>query len=261
MTLMRVKNKNIDYHVIVGLLYREIQTRFGSKQFGYFWGIFDAMLMIIIFAGLKKIVSSNSMLHLDFTVFLAIGFLSFFLWKNIVNKSLTAFSANKALFLYQRVRPYHTLLTRLFLEVLISISTIFIFLFIGWFFGFDLSIDNFLFTILSLGWLIVFGFSIGFLSSILSELYEIYAKVMNILLSPLLFISAIMYSVESLPPKLQEVILYNPLVHFMELIHGFYFKSLNTNHVDFEYIFYWTVVPLILGLYLYRKHEERIISS
>jgi len=70
--------------VIVALFLREIQTRFGTKKLGYFWAIFDAMLMVLVFAGLKSAMASGSMPGIDFPVFLATGFLAFFLWKNIV---------------------------------------------------------------------------------------------------------------------------------------------------------------------------------
>jgi capsular polysaccharide transport system permease protein len=80
-------------------------------------------------------------------------------------------------------------------------------------------------------------------------------------MSPLLFISALMYTVDSLPPSLREIILYNPLVHFIEMIHGNYFIVLDTKYVDYEYMFYWTIVPLFLGLFLYRKAQYKIVAS
>lgn len=78
---------------------------------------------------------------------------------------------------------------------------------------------------------------------------------------PLLFASAVFYTVDSLPTYLREIILYNPLVHFMEMLHGNYFHVLDTRYVDYMYMTYWTVIPLFLGLYLYTKSEKNIIAS
>jgi len=78
---------------------------------------------------------------------------------------------------------------------------------------------------------------------------------------PLMFISALFYSVESLPQVAREIILYNPIVHFMELIHGEYFYSLDTTYVDFIYMIIWTLIPGYLGLWLYVKTERKIIMS
>jgi len=71
----------------MALFLREVQTRFGTKKMGYFWAIFDAMLMVLVFAGLKTAIGNKSMPGIDFPVFLATGFLAFFLWKNIGNHS------------------------------------------------------------------------------------------------------------------------------------------------------------------------------
>jgi len=247
--------------VIIALFLREIQTRFGTKKLGYFWAIFDAMLMVLIFAGLKTAISEKSMPGLDFPVFLATGFLAFFLWKNIVSKSMGAFSSNLALFSYIQVKPIDTIITRFLVELLVSVMATLVFLAIGLYLDFNVSIQDFNMVVLAVIWLCLFGFSLGLFSAVVGAFYETYTKIINVIMAPLLFISALMYTVDSLPPVLREIILYNPLVHFIEMIHGNYFVVLDTKYVDYEYMFYWTFIPLFLGLYFYTKAEKKIISS
>ena len=247
-------------NVIKALFLREVQTRFGTKKLGYFWAIFDAMLMVLIFAGLKTALAPKAMVGVDFSVFLATGFLAFFLWKNIINRSMNAFSSNKSLFVYRQVKPFYTLVSRVLLELLISSVASLIFLFIGWYFCFDIAVENFNFVILAVVWLVIFGFGLGLMSAVISMFYETYSKILNVILSPLMFISAIVYSVDSLPPILKTVILYNPLVHFMEMIRGNYFVALDTQYVDYTYMLYWTMIPLFVGLFLYEKAKYKILS-
>jgi len=80
---------------------------------------------------------------IDFPVFLATSFLAFFLWRNIVSSTMNAFSTNKALFAYKQVEPFYTLVTRLFLEMLVSAVATLIFIAIGLYLGLDLSVKNF----------------------------------------------------------------------------------------------------------------------
>jgi capsular polysaccharide transport system permease protein len=238
-----------------------VQTRFGTKKLGYFWAVFDAMFMVLIFAGLKTAISSKSMPGLDFPVFLATSFLAFFLWKKIVAQSMNAFSSNKALFAYKQVKPFDAILTRVLLEILVSSVATLIFIGIGLYLGLDISVKNFNMVILAVLWLCIFGFGLGLMNAVFASFYEFYGKIVNIIMAPLLFFSAIMYSVDSLPPLLRKIILYNPLVHFMEMIHGYYFHSLNTDYVDYEYMLYWTLIPLWIGLFFYIRAEKRILSS
>ena len=247
--------------VVMALFLREVQTRFGTKKMGYFWAIFDAMFMVLVFAGLKAAIAKKSMPGVDFPVFLATGFLAFFLFQHIVKSSMGAFSANKALFAYKQVKPFDTIVVRVLLEILVSTVATLVFIAIGLYFDFDMAVKNFDMVMLAVIWLCVFGFSLGLMFAVFSYFYETFGKVVNVIMTPLLFVSALMYTVDSLPPVLRKIILYNPLVHFIEMIHGFYFQSLDTRYVDYEYMLYWTIIPLFLGLYFYVRAEKRILSS
>jgi len=251
----------LELNVIRALFYREIQTRFYSKKLGFFWTLFDIIILILVFSLLRSLMGGNQFSNLDYTVFLTIGLLSFFLWRNIVKKSMEAFDSNKALFVYNRVRPYHTVISRTFIEVIIFFSVFALLFFVGFLFDKEIIPDSWFNVILSFFWLIIFGLSIGFISAIFSDMFSIYKHIFNALLIPLIFISAIMYTVDSLPIDLREIILLNPLTHFMELIHASYFKSLNTSYVNYNYMFLWTFIPFVFGLLLYRVNEERIISN
>ena len=136
-----------------------------------------------------------------------------------------------------------------------------VFLAIGLYFDFNITVENFNMVILAVIWLSLFGFSLGLLSAVIGTFYETYIKIVNVIMTPLLFISALMYTVDSLPPMLREILLYNPLVHFIEMIHGYYFVTLDTKYIDYEYMFYWTFIPLFLGLYFYTRAEKKVISS
>ncbi|MGC9351679.1 MAG: ABC transporter permease [Sulfurovum sp.] len=259
--MVRRSSFSIFKSVITALFLREVQTRFGTKKLGYFWAIFDAMLMVLVFAGLKAAIAEKAMPGVDFPVFLASGFLAFFLWKDIVNRSIDAFGANSALFVYKQVKPFDTLVTRVLLEILVSAMATLVFIVIGLYFEFDIAPQNFNMVILAVLWLVVFGFGVGLMSAVFAHFYETFGKIVKVVMTPLLFISAIMYTVDSLPPVLREFILYNPLVHFMEMIHGYYFAALDTKYVDYEYMLYWTLIPLYIGLYFYVKGEQRILST
>jgi capsular polysaccharide transport system permease protein len=78
---------------------------------------------------------------------------------------------------------------------------------------------------------------------------------------PLLILSAVFFPVSILPPVARDWILYNPIAHFMELIHGGYVSTLDMRYVDFFYMIEWTIVPLFLGLWLYTRSEWKYIAQ
>lgn len=255
-------NTNINFfNVIYALFLREIQTRFGSKKMGYFWAIVEPSVQIAVFLVLKVFIFQTSMPGVDFAVFLASGFIAYNLFKNLVINSMGAFESNQALFIYAQVRPIHTLFARFLVEFLIFIFVSIFFLTIGWYFHTEIIPDNLLNVILAILWFALFGFSLGLLFTIIGSFYETFRKIINLIFTPMLFLSALFYTVDQLPENAREYILYNPIVHFVELIHGSYIDVLHIDYVDFRYMFFWTVIPLFLGLYFYIKSERKIQST
>lgn len=252
---------NTHINVINALFLREMQTRFGSQKLGYLWVFIDSIAQIVVLAGIKAILFDGSMPGVDFAVFLAIGILAFNMFRSIVFRTMDAFSANKGLFVYKQVKPIDALITRAIVEFLIYICALTILFMIGWHFNFDVNIQNILLFIGAYIWIAIFGLSLGITFAILAEFFENLKKVVKLIFLPLFFISGIFFSVASLPLALREWLLYNPVLHFMELIHGSYFSVLDTHYVDYQYMFFWTVLPLFIGLFLYQRTHKVILTS
>jgi len=247
--------------VVIALFLREIQTRFGTKKLGYLWGIIDPMTQIIMFSLVKTALHDRGMSGIDYPVFLATGFLTYNFFKALMNGSMSAFDANRALFSYRQVKPIDAIVSRFFVEFLVLFASITVFISFGLFFGLNISVKDFNMVILAVAWLGIFGIGIGILFAVITNFYETFGKIISFISLPLFFLSGLLYTVDSLPPIAREIILYNPIVHFIEMIHGNYFSVLNTDYVDYEYMIFWTIVPLFIGLFFYLKAEKKIIAS
>lgn len=247
--------------VVKALFFRELQTRFGSKKLGYVWALIDPTFKIIIFSALKTILLSGAGLGYDYPVFLATSFLAYDLFVNITKKSMEAFTANQALFSYKQVKPFDTLVVRYIMECFITIMATLALLLAGYYIGFDMRIENVNMVIVGVIWISLFGLGLGLFFAVIAHFYENFKKIINVLFMSLFFLSALFYTVDSLPPLAREYILYNPVVHFIEMIHGNYFAALHTEYVNYTYMLFWTLLPFFAGLYLYRRAEQGIIAS
>ncbi|MCH9739445.1 MAG: ABC transporter permease [Epsilonproteobacteria bacterium] len=245
--------------VIYALFLREVNVRFSAGKLGYFWVVFEPLMQISIFVMVKVMLFGNNS-NFDYYVFITLGFVGFNLFRHIVDRSLKAFSANKGLYAYKQVKPIDALIARVLTEILVSGVITVIFVLVGFYFGFDMNVENLGMVIVSFIWLIVFAFSLGLFIAVVGLFFDSFQKVVKLLLSPLMFISAIFYSMQDLPQAVQALLYYNPLTHFMEMLHGYYFYVLDDWFVDYQYILIWTIIPLYLGLWLYRKLEKGIIS-
>jgi len=135
-----------------------------------------------------------------------------------------------------------------------------IFIAVGLYLDRDMDVENIGMVIFGFLWLVVFSFGFGLFISVIGIFFDSFLKVVKLVLSPLMFVSAIFYSMQNMPQALQQLLYYNPLAHFIEMIHDNYFVVLNDSFIDYEYMLIWTIVPLYIGLWLYRKLEKGIIS-
>jgi len=55
----------LELNVIRALFYREIQTRFYSKKLGFFWTLFDIIILILVFSLLRSLKTPTT----NFTIF------------------------------------------------------------------------------------------------------------------------------------------------------------------------------------------------
>lgn len=244
------------------LFLRELNTRMSVGKLGLFWTFFEPFAQVSMFILIRVIIIGRGEgSNFDYAVFMAVGFIAFNMFRHILSGSTGAFLANKGLFNYKQVKPIDTILARVLVEVFITSIIVLIFLFIGFFFQYNITAENILMVVFGYLWLLLFSFSVGLVVAVGNTFFLSIGKLVGIFSFGLLLFSAVFFPIISLPPEAQEVLLYNPLVHFMEMIHGYYIYELDDRFVDYRYMALWTIIPLFMGMWLYIKLEKRIISE
>ncbi len=252
--------------VIKALFLRELDMRISVGKSGLFWTFFEPFLQIFIFVAIRVAIMNHTgksmATHYNLAVFMASGFIAFNLFKHILNASKGAFQANRGLFAYKQVKPIDTIFSRVLVEMFLSSIIIVIFLAVGFITEQDnLLPENPLMLFAGYIWLVLFSLGVGLVVAVGNTFFVSVGKFIGIISFALLIFSAVFFPLISLPSAAQDALLYNPLVHFMEMIHGAYIVGLDDRFVDYRYILMWTVIPLFIGLWLYRRLEKRIISQ
>ena len=87
------------------------------------------------------------------------------------------------------------------------------------------------------------------------------AQVVPIILRPLYFISGVFFSVEVIPSEYRPWLLWNPVLHALEIIRGAYFTAIDTHYGDPGYLAVWVVASLALGLVTFHVYRNRMVAS
>lgn len=247
--------------VIFALFIRELKTRFGAYRLGYLWALLEPLAHIAVILILIGIRSKRIIPGIDFPVFLITGLVPFFMFRNIVSRLMSAVDANKGLFDYKQVKAMDAMMARLILEGIIHIFVYVLLISSAGLIGYDIRIHDPLGLIAIYAILYLFSFSLGIIACIVSTLYNESKKFIPILMHPLYFISAVLFPMSVIPQQYQKWLLWNPLVHVMELARTSFFASFNTKTGDIFYLLAWTISALILGLSLYRLKRTEVLAS
>ena len=243
------------------LFLRELNMKMSVGKAGLFWLFFEPFMQVSMFMIMRVYIRGTGASNYDPAIFMASGFIAFNMFSKILQGSLGAFTGNKGLFNYKQVKPIDTILARVLVNMFITSIIIMMFLFVGFFFQYEnLKPENLLVVFFGYLWFILFSFSVSLPLAIGNTFYDSIGKVVGIFTFGLMITSAVFFPMISIPPQYQELLLYNPLVHFMELIHSGYIYELDDRFVDYRYMALWTIIPLFIGTWLYTKLEKKIIS-
>lgn len=246
---------------VKALFFREMKTRFGKNRLGYLWAVIEPMAHMLIMLTIFGFVMQRTMPDISFPVFLINGIIPFFVFSKITNRSIGAIEANQGLFNYRPVRPIDTIVARAVLETVIYVTVYLLLMTIVGLFGEDFEVTNLITLILVWFLLVIFSCGIGLIFMVVGKIYPETGKILPIIIRPLYFISCIIFPLHNIPKEYWPYLLWNPLVHVIELCRESVVPGYISEGVSLNYLAGCTLVVLFVGLALYRNREEAMLTS
>ncbi len=126
---------------------------------------------------------------------------------------------------------------------------------IGMWMGIEVSLGGL--HILLAGYVITWltGCGFGLIFGVAASYYNEVEKIVPVLQRPLLFISAVLFPTAALPPSIREYLLYNPLVHTIEMCRKALFPFYRAEGVNLVYPAAFAIIALATGLTLFHNHR------
>lgn len=252
--------------VVFALFIRELKTRFGAYRLGLVWAFLEPISFVLVLTALRSFKKSGDFFggeshNIPFPVFFMLGYVSYQLFSKLLTQSAAAINANQGLFNYRQVRPIDAIQARGLLEVLTFSSVMLIFMTNFWWFGFDAKITDPLKFCSVLILLSMLGGGVGMIICVGQLRFPEMGKVVPILTRPLFFISGIFFSLNDIPIEYQKYLLWNPVLHAIELIRNACYPMYNADSVSLVYLAFSALVVVFFGLSLYRIDWKRMVAS
>ena len=254
----------VQIRVIKALMTRELLTEFGRKNIGFLWIFLEPIIFISLIMFLRNYVLGSARgaqaveHHMPLTGFLLTGYVLFMLIRRGLSFVASSATSNRGIMFHANVKTINLFLSRFFLEVLaLSFVTIFLSLFFIYFDTLSFP-SSYLLTVL--GWGSICWFFLGFslIYAYVVHQYPFINRYRLLVLIILLSTSAVFYMISWLPQEQQNIILYNPLAHSMELLREGFFGE----HVDAIYSPTYMIsinsFLMLFGLILSRKFKRQL---
>lgn len=234
--------------VLFALLMREMATRFGRSAAGYLWAFVEPVAFIALLSlAFAQIAHSPPVGH-SFALFYATGYIAFSFYNDIASLTGRAVSVNRPLLSYPAVTPLDTVLARFVLQVLTGLTvagTVFAGILMA--FGDPVQIRPAP-LIASLALAAFLGLGVGLLNVSLFALSRGWEVVYGVLARPLVFVSCVFYSFESLPQVARDVLWWNPIVHLVGLMRTGFYPVYDGAYVSGLYVGSLALGLAVLGL-------------
>ena len=239
--------------VIGALVLREARVRHGRTQFGYLWAVVEPVFYVIMLSALFSSARGRvAPFGESMSLFFACGILPYHLFRNTVQQLGAAFEANKPLFSYPVIAQIDAVYARLILEVATwCLVVVLVFTFIVLVLDAPLPHDLPQ-SIMAALLVVLLGFGIGLFNAVVRRKYLAWGVMFNVATSPLLFVSGVFFTMESIPSQYREYLAWNPLIHGVEGIRMGYYPNYRSSDLDLNYLLWWGVISLFLGLFLER---------
>lgn len=248
---------------VKSLILREMRTRFGGHQIGYLWALLEPlgavlMLSIIFSTGLR---GREPSVGDSWILFFAAGLLPYNTYRactQAINKTLRG---SRSLLFFPIIKPIDTYIAPIILETLtlfIVMNTVFFVYFAMYGSGLP---DSIVMMTLPFLYLAVMGFSLGIINATISLYFKAWMKFWKVINKPMFFISGILYTAETLPAPIQNILYYNPVLHCVEWARSGYFKGWYSGFLDLQFLNTVVIALLFTALMLERSFRRQISQA
>ena len=246
--------------VVHALILRETKTRYGEHKMGFLWAFVEPLALVAIMAVVFSGMRSDSPGGMPLVPFMITGFVPFMIFRDTMGQMIGAISQNRSLLAFPQVTTFDVVLARGLLEIAVLLVVLAVLLGLASVFGFEVRVESPLKVLGACLTLALMGAGAGFLFASLSPVVPAVRQFVTAFLGrPLFFGSGLFYTADTLPATVREWLLYNPLLHLIELVRSACFHEFESAHASWDYALTWAVLTLALGLLVHQALSRRAV--
>ena len=254
-------NFRVTRRIISALLVREMLTRYGRHNIGFLWLFVEPMIFTLGVTALWTATKSVHGSDLPIVAFALTGYSRVLLWRNMPGRCIGALWNNLALMYHRNIKVLDIYIARLMIEfggATISFTVLGVLYIV---LGLLTPPEDFLEVVG--GWLLIawFGAALAITLGALSHESELVDKLWHPASYLIFPLSGSAFMVDALPKFAQEIVLYIPMVHGVEIVREGWFGTQARAHYDLGYVIPVSLVLSFIALLAVRWVEGRVVPE
>jgi capsular polysaccharide transport system permease protein len=244
------------------LLLRESVMRLSSTRGAWFWLLLEPVWHIGYMMVLFSVIRVRHIGGIETSIWTMVGLLAFFVFRRTATQAMNAVGANRALYTYRQVRPVDTVVTRSILEGLLMTAVSTILVAATALAGVDILPDDPIRVLQVFFGLWLFGAGFGLVTSVITELTPEIGRVIGLAMTPLYFISGVMFPVSAVPFPYRNWVMVNPLAHGIEAARSAFAPHYHAvSETSIGYLYAWALASVFLGMALHRRFATKLVMQ
>jgi len=245
------------FFVIRELTSREIKRKYARSYLGIIWSVLNPLLTMAVMSLIFSYMFKRSIEN--FPLYYLTGNIFWSLFSGATNSAMTALVDNKTLLLKAKLPKQTFVLSRVYTALTNFGYTCIAYVLMLIIFRVKPSWTMLLFP-LDVALALVFAAGIGYMLSILYVFFADIKYLYSVLLTLLLYMSAIFYPVTSLPPVLQNVIGYNPIYMSIYIVREAGVSHRVPHYSAWIKLALAAAISLAIGLMVFKKKENDVMQ-
>ena len=237
-----------------------MSTLYGRSPGGYIWALAEPILGIVLLSMIFSIGFRSPQLGTNFPMFYATGLIPFLVFSDISTKVAQSINYSRQLLAYPCVTFVDAIIARFFLNLCTQLLIGFIVL-IGITTTFETHTSlkpTPIFLAIAMASALAFG--VGTLNCFLLSYFPIWQRIYSIMTRPLLLISAVLFTLETVPQPYRDWLWFNPLVHIVGTLRAGFYNSYDAAYVSPVYVFGISLMLMLFGSILLRRYHNDILE-
>lgn len=242
-------------NVYRALLIREFITGYGRSPLSVLWAVAEPVIGIALLTVVFSQISSVAPMGSSYPLFYATGYLPYLFFTSIQTKAMNGLKLSKSTMSHAKITFVDVIFVKVLLQALIMTCVlIVVYGGVWWIYQPPERMDVSLMGVFLLMATFV-GTGIGVMNAGIAVIFKPWEKVWGLLMRPLFLVSGVFYPFSAMPPSLQDILWWNPVLHLVGMNRQAVYQGYESGYISLMFLLLVGILSSMIGFSLLR-HEK-----